>query len=133
MKASPFMMIGEVADSFGLPAHVLRHWESVGLLTPERVGGQRGYSRDDLYRIGAILQAKQAGFGLEAIREMLTTDDPEARKRMLRRHRDDLAERIARARASLELIESAIGCEHDDFVLCPNFRAMVAERVTIMC
>ena len=36
MKSSP-MTIGQVADHFRLPTHVLRHWESVGLLTPARV------------------------------------------------------------------------------------------------
>ena len=29
--------VGEVAERFSLPTNVLRHWESVGLLTPERV------------------------------------------------------------------------------------------------
>ena len=33
------LTIGEVAGRFGLPAHVLRHWESVGLLAPVRAEG----------------------------------------------------------------------------------------------
>jgi MerR family copper efflux transcriptional regulator len=33
--------IGEVAARFGLPAHVLRHWEAQGLLTPARHGDRR--------------------------------------------------------------------------------------------
>jgi hypothetical protein len=33
MKSSP-MTIGQIADHFGLPAHVLRHRESVGRQSP---------------------------------------------------------------------------------------------------
>lgn len=59
MKSSP-MTIGQVAGHFGLPAHVLRHWESVGLLSPVRVeGGRRRYARDDLFRVASIVRAKQ--------------------------------------------------------------------------
>ena len=32
------MTIGELAARFGLATHVLRHWEAVGLLGPERRG-----------------------------------------------------------------------------------------------
>ncbi|WP_301184415.1 MerR family DNA-binding transcriptional regulator [Streptomyces sp. 6-11-2] len=28
------MSIGAVAERFGLPTHVLRHWEAMGLLAP---------------------------------------------------------------------------------------------------
>jgi MerR family transcriptional regulator, copper efflux regulator len=61
------MTIGEIAQRFGLPTHVLRHWESVGLLAPTRaVAGRRRYDRDHLYRVAVILRAKEAGFGLDA-------------------------------------------------------------------
>ncbi|HWV26917.1 MAG TPA: MerR family transcriptional regulator, partial [Aeromicrobium sp.] len=44
--------IGEVADRFGIATHVLRHWEDMGLLTPQRdTADRRRYVDDDLVRI----------------------------------------------------------------------------------
>ena len=47
--------VGDVAERFGLPTNVLRHWESVGLLEPARdTAGRRRYVRDDIARVAAI-------------------------------------------------------------------------------
>lgn len=124
------MTIGEVAQRFGLAGHVLRHWESVGLLEPARVeGARRRYAADDLYRVAAILLAKQVGFRLDEIREMFAAQDPTTRQAALRRHRDTLAQRIAEAQASLALIEQALDCSHEDIARCPHFRASLTGRV----
>jgi MerR family copper efflux transcriptional regulator len=126
------MSIGEIAARFGLATHVLRHWESVGLLAPPRaVAGRRRYSADHLYRIAVILRAKEAGFGLDDIREMFAAPGPEQRTEVLRRRRAELARRIAEAQASLELIDCALTCDHDDFTSCPHFQAMVADRIGV--
>src|ERR1700761_8139029 len=80
MKPS-LLKIGQVADHFGLPTHVLRHWDSVGLLSPARVeGDRRRYTRDDLFRVASIVNAKQAGLSLPDIRAFLAACDPAARK-----------------------------------------------------
>ncbi|WP_340688600.1 MerR family DNA-binding transcriptional regulator [Amycolatopsis coloradensis] len=42
MKSST-LSVGEVAERFGLATHVLRHWESVGLLKPARAAGSRSF------------------------------------------------------------------------------------------
>lgn len=124
------MAIGAIAEKFGLATHVLRHWESMGLLSPARAEGQRRrYRRSDLYRVAMILRAKEAGFSLEDIKEMMLTEDPAVRQQVLRRHREDLAKRIAQAQASLDLIDCAMECDHEDFVICPHFQAMIAEKV----
>ncbi|MFI6785924.1 MerR family transcriptional regulator [Nonomuraea sp. NPDC050383] len=129
MKSSTAMAIGAVAARFGLATHVLRHWETMGLLSPARVAGRhRRYDSADLNRVAIILRAKEAGFSLEAVREMLITSDPVVRRRILQRNRDDLARRIAEAQASLELIDCALGCDHEDLAGCPHFLAVLAER-----
>ncbi|AII11177.1 helix-turn-helix domain-containing protein [Rhodococcus opacus] len=122
--------IGEVAERFGLATHVLRHWESVGLLHPPREGGsRRRYGASDVYAVAMILRAKEAGFGLDDVREMFATDDPGRRKAVLTRHRDALAQRIAAAQASLSLIDCALDCDHDDIASCPHFHAAIKARV----
>jgi DNA-binding transcriptional MerR regulator len=126
------MSVGEVAARFGLATHVLRHWESLGLLSPARTTGERRrYTTSDLYRVAVILRAKEAGLGLQDIREMITATEPSARTAILRRHHSELVQRIAAAQASLELIECALDCDHEDIAECAHFQAMVADRIGI--
>jgi MerR family transcriptional regulator, copper efflux regulator len=70
--------------------------------------------------VAVILRAKEAGFGLGDIRAMFTTRDPSARTEILQRHRDELAHRITRAQASLDLLDRALGCDHEDITTCPQ-------------
>ena len=64
--------VGELAARFGLPTNVLRHWESLGLLTPERdASGYRRYRPGDLVRVAVILRNKAAGMTLEQIGVLL--------------------------------------------------------------
>jgi MerR family transcriptional regulator, copper efflux regulator len=123
------LTIGGVAAHFGLATHVLRHWEAMGLLAPARTGaGRRRYQPADLYRVAAILRAKQAGLALDDIRAMLTSD-PATRRGILRRQRDELAGRIAQAQTSLALLEQALACKHGDLATCPQFQALLADQV----
>ncbi|MFF5209555.1 MerR family DNA-binding protein [Streptosporangium sp. NPDC000396] len=94
-------------------------------------GDRRRYSHDDLYRVAVILRAKEAGFALDDIREMIATEDRAARRDILLHRHADLARRIAEAQASLELIECALECDHEDFASCHHFQAMVAERIGV--
>jgi len=82
-----------------------------------------------VYAVAMILRAKEAGFGLDDIREMFDTDDPVRRKAILGRHRDALAVRIAQAQASLALIDCALDCDHDDIASCPHFHAAIDARI----
>jgi MerR family transcriptional regulator, copper efflux regulator len=121
--------IGEVAAHFGLPAHVLRHWESEGLLSPARTGNRRRYSDTDVYRVASILIAKEAGYSLPDIRAMLTVRSAPARHEVMARHRAALLERIARAEAALAMLEGGLECPHDDIMNCPHFQGLVADRL----
>ncbi|MEU0567201.1 MerR family transcriptional regulator [Nonomuraea sp. NPDC005983] len=126
------MSIGEIAERFGLATHVLRHWEAKGLLRPVRIGGaRRRYGPDDLTRVAVILRGKEAGFSLEEIHEMMATSDAGERRAVLLRRRQELARRIAEAQASLELIDCALDCDHEDLASCPHFQSMVAERISL--
>jgi DNA-binding transcriptional MerR regulator len=131
-SADAGLSIGEVASRFGLATHVLRHWESMGLLAPSRATASRRRYRDgDLYRVAVILRAKDAGFSLEEIRELIVAREPADRTALLRRHRARLAARIAAAQASLELIDCALDCDHEDIAECPHFQAAVAARISL--
>jgi DNA-binding transcriptional MerR regulator len=129
MKSS-LMTIGQVAGHFSLPAHVLRHWESVGLLSPARVeGGRRRYTRDDLFRVASIVRAKEAGLPLRDIAAFLTAGDPAARKDVLRRNHSALQARMAALQSALDLLEAGLNCPAEDIVTCPNYRVRLLEMV----
>lgn len=121
--------IGEVAAQFGLPTHVLRHWEAEGLLTPARAGDRRRYTDADLYRVAAILISKEAGFGLADIQTMLAARSGPARREVMARHREKLLARIARAQAALDMLEGGLECPHDDIMTCPHFQGFLADRL----
>ncbi|WP_460397644.1 MerR family transcriptional regulator [Actinophytocola sediminis] len=129
MKSSA-LTIGEVAAHFALPTHVLRHWESVGLLAPARSAStHRRYTTEDLYRVATILRTKEVGFSLADIREFLAPASPPARKEVLARHRESLRARLAELRSAMDLVDNAIACTHEDITTCPNYRAHLEERL----
>ncbi|MGE5594968.1 MAG: MerR family transcriptional regulator [Hyphomicrobiales bacterium] len=116
--------IGELAAEFGLGPSVLRHWEQVGLLEPDRrVSGRRRYGPDATVRIGAILLFKNAGFSLDETRELLAAGGFEARRVLLERKLDELRARIAQAEAASEAVREALHCDAPDVLACERFRA----------
>ncbi|NEW37621.1 MerR family transcriptional regulator [Nocardia cyriacigeorgica] len=122
--------IGDVAARFGLATHVLRHWETMGLLQPAgRVNGRRRYNRDHLVRVAMIVRGKKSGLSLEQLRDWLDAPDRTARTTVLARQHAELARRIAEAQASQRMIEHAMECEAEEFTKCPTFRHMVAELI----
>jgi MerR family transcriptional regulator/heat shock protein HspR len=54
-KKRPLFMIGVVCEMFNIHPQTLRLYEKEGLLHPQRVGGARLYSQEDLERIRMIL------------------------------------------------------------------------------
>lgn len=117
--------VGEVAARFELPTNVLRHWETVGLLTPARDGaGRRRYGQDDVVRIAVIQRSKAAGMTLDQI-AVLLDDGAAGRHEVLQRHLDDLDRRMEDMRRSREMTEHAMGCRSHDIATCPRFRASV--------
>ena len=67
--------IAQVADEFGVTHRTVRHYEDLGLLSPERRGQQRIYHRRDRTRLNLILRGKRLGFPLEEIRTIIDLYD----------------------------------------------------------
>lgn len=121
------MTIGELASRFGLATHVLRHWESVGLLQPmERRNGRRRYHADQAARIAMILRGKEAGLTLEQLRGILATPDADGRRVLLRDHLADLERRMKDLEAAREMIVHAMECPAADFTRCFTFRSIAS-------
>jgi len=59
--------ITELADEHGATLRTLRHYEDVGLLTPERRGSTRVFHHRDRVRLRLILRGRRLGFTLPQI------------------------------------------------------------------
>lgn len=126
MKSSS-LSIGDAAARFGLPTHVLRHWEGVGLLAPARDGaGRRRYEDDDLVRVAVIVRSKAAGMSLDQIRVLLDEDAPE-RHVVIQSHLDDLDRRMRELESARAMTAHAFECEKHDITTCPRFIATLAD------
>ena len=67
------MQIGEASSRSGVSAKMIRHYESIGLIpaADRRDSNYRDYGADDLHRLGFIRRARDLGFSIEEIRDLL--------------------------------------------------------------
>ena len=63
--------IGDLAREFGVTLRTLRFYEDRGLLSPQRRGTTRLYSRQDRARLRLVLLAKTLGFSLTEARQLI--------------------------------------------------------------
>ncbi|WP_120715728.1 MerR family transcriptional regulator [Tsuneonella amylolytica] len=67
--------ISDLTEEFDCTARALRFYEDEGLIAPRRVGLARIYSKRDRARLAWIMRAKNVGFSLGEIREMIDLYD----------------------------------------------------------
>lgn len=67
--------IGELAEEFEVTARAIRFYEEKGLISPQRNGQDRVYSRRDRVRLHLILRGKRLGFSLSDVAEMINSYD----------------------------------------------------------
>ena len=67
--------ITELAREFGVTTRAIRFWESHGLVSPAREGGNRVYSKRDRTRIKLALRGKRLGLSLAEIKDLIDMYD----------------------------------------------------------
>ena len=67
--------ISELSKEFGITTRTIRFYESRGLITPERIGTSRRYSKRDRARLILILRGRNLGFTVEDAGEYLALYD----------------------------------------------------------
>ena len=67
--------IADLADDFDVTHRTIRHYEELGLISPERRGTARVFHRRDRTRLALILRGKRIGFPLEQIRTIIDMYD----------------------------------------------------------
>ena len=73
--------IAQVADEFGITHRTVRHYEDLGLISPERHGPKRLSRRRDRTRLQLSLRGKRLGFPLDQIRTIIDLYDAPRGKR----------------------------------------------------
>jgi DNA-binding transcriptional MerR regulator len=67
------MLIGRVSELTGATRKAIRHYESIGLITPpDRKGSYRIYNDHDVMVISMICRAKTLGFSLFEIKDIVS-------------------------------------------------------------
>lgn len=108
--------ISQLAEEYDVTLRTLRHYEAVGLLSPERRGSTRVFHQRDRIRLELVLRGRRLGFSLEQIARIVNMyddrpgehgqltyllDQIDVRRAELARMRDD----IDRTEADLDDVE----------------------------
>ena len=67
------MQISEAARAAGVSAKMIRHYEAIGLIpaADRRESNYRDYGADDVHRLAFIRRARDLGFSIDEIRDLL--------------------------------------------------------------
>ena len=113
--------IGQAADRAGVSARMVRHYEGLGLLAgvARTDSGYRQYTEADVHSLRFIRRARDLGFSMDEIAQLLGLWQDKARassqvKQIAQKHIDNLAERIAAMQAMQRSLQTLVGCCHGD-------------------
>ncbi|HEY4067947.1 MAG TPA: Cu(I)-responsive transcriptional regulator [Burkholderiaceae bacterium] len=121
MNSEQIFNIGEAAARSGVSAKMVRHYETLGLLS--RVhrtdAGYRQYRGAEVHTLRFIRRARDLGFSMAEIAELLKLWQNRRRasadvKRIAAGHVADLQRRIDEMSAMKRTLESLVACCHGD-------------------
>lgn len=118
--------IGKAAQMSGVKVPTIRFYEQIGLIRePERTQNKRReYGAEDVKRLAFIHHARELGFEIKDIRELLAmTETPNAScheaDSIARRHLDDIENRIERLSALRDELRRMVSeCGHGRVCEC---------------
>jgi Cu(I)-responsive transcriptional regulator len=113
--------IGEAARLSGVSAKMVRHYEQLGLLprVTRTDSGYRQYSEPEVHTLRFIKRARELGFSMTEIGELVGLWQNRRRasasvRRIAQKHADELAQRIARMQEMQRTLQHLIHCCHGD-------------------
>ncbi len=111
------MNIGEASKASGVSAKMIRYYEQTGLVPPaERSSsGYRSYSQADVHRLRFIRRARDLGFAVAEIGDLLDLWKDSARqsadvKRLAQAHIDELYRKINGLKQMADTLQTLIDC-----------------------
>jgi len=100
---------------------MIRYYEQTGLIpaADRKDSGYRDYSATDVHVLRFIRRARDLGFSMDEIAQLLGLWQDKARassqvKQIAQKHIDNLAERIAAMQAMQRSLQTLVGCCHGD-------------------
>ena len=131
--------IGRLAELSGVSIDTVRYYEREGLLPQpaRRPSGYREYGHDDVERLRFVRRAKELGFSLTEIAELLSlTDDRHADMQGVKRKAEERLEQVEAKikelrrvkRGLTELIAACPG--HGELDRCPIVAALNGDEST---
>ncbi len=122
----PGMPIGQLAKTAATKVQTIRYYEEIGLISPfmRTEGGHRIYGPEDSRRLKFIRHARELGFGIEEIRELLKlSDSPQmscsAADRIASSHLAQVELRINKLKALRKELKRMVNeCAHDHVSQC---------------
>ena len=119
--------IGAAAKASGVSAKMIRHYEEIGLLpkVARSFGNYRVYSANDIHVLRFIRRARDLGFSIEEIRELLglwrnKSRSSAAVKKIAGKHIADLRTKIAELESMVQTLEHLTrNCHGDHRPDCP--------------
>jgi Cu(I)-responsive transcriptional regulator len=126
------LSIGDLARATGTKVETIRYYERIGLLpAPARTqGNYRAYGREPLDRLSFVRRARDLGFSLDAVRELLRLSDQRDRPceevdRIARGHLAEVERKIADLAALGDELGRLIGqCRHGTVAECRIIEAL---------
>lgn len=137
MPATPAdMTIGQLAVHAATKVQTIRYYEEIGLLAepPRSAGGHRLYGTAERDRLRFIRHARELGFGIEEIRDLLRlSDSPESdcadADTIARRHLVQVELRLKKLRAlRTELKRMVDACAHGRVENCKVIEVLSDHR-----
>lgn len=133
------MNIGQASEASGVSQRMIRHYEKIGLIPapPRRDSGYRDYCDADLHRLSFIANARDLGFPIEDIRQLLDlwndTERSSAEVKALAMARADELQRKAVALEAMRrtLVALAGRCHGDDRPDCPIIASLAGADPTL--
>ncbi|TVZ41404.1 DNA-binding transcriptional MerR regulator [Alteromonadaceae bacterium 2753L.S.0a.02] len=116
------MDIAEVSKATGLPASTLRYYEEKQLIHSNgRNGLRRQYDEGVVQKLALISLGRSAGFTLDEIAEVFTSQGPQINKAQLLGKADELDRKIKELSALREGLRHAAACDAPSYFECPKF------------
>jgi MerR family copper efflux transcriptional regulator len=130
------MNIGEAATASGVSAKMIRHYERIGLLPEAQrsAAGYRRYDERDVHTLRFVRHARDLGFPLERIRELIGLWHDRERpsrqvKALAREHLAAIDAKLAELQAVKATLERLVQCCHgDERPDCPILETLAGER-----
>jgi MerR family transcriptional regulator, copper efflux regulator len=129
------MNIGEAADGSGVSAKMIRYYEETGLISraARSASGYRNYDHTDVHTLRFIRRARDLGFSIERIRELLKLWQDRSRasedvKKIALDHVAALDADIAKLTSLRNAVSHLAGkCHGDDHPDCPILDGLSGE------